>query len=99
MEIIKYRDKSLTLEGLEVTMSRLEVYHPLQPTLSARRSNIEAGIGGEKKVEEVLSRYSFSIKHNVFHDLTLSAYHQRFQMDTFSLTPFYGIIFETKNIG
>lgn len=95
---IKNRDPSLTLEGLITTQNRLMAGHPMHPVLAAKQSSVEAGIGGEERVADVLQGHSFLFKNHIFHDLSPSVY-ERFQMDTFAMTPGFGVVFEVKNIG
>jgi len=95
---IKERDISLTLEGLIAAQQRLAVSHPKHPVLAAKRGAVEAGIGGEERVAEVLRRHSFPFEHHIFHDLSPSS-DEKFQIDTFGLTPWYGVMLEVKNIG
>ncbi|WHZ03105.1 nuclease-related domain-containing protein [Neobacillus sp. YX16] len=94
---MKERSDSLTLKGLIAAQSRLSTTHPMVSTLASKQSIIEAGIGGEQRVAEVLQKYRFPFKNNIFHDLSLSS-DTHFQMDHFFKTPYFGIIFETKNM-
>ncbi|WP_342433690.1 nuclease-related domain-containing protein [Neobacillus sp. FSL H8-0543] len=93
----KDRDDSLSLQGLIATQSRLSVQHAIAPILATKQAAVEAGIGGEERVAEVLRSYTFPIKNTIFHDLSLSS-DSTFQMDHFFKTPYYGVILETKNI-
>lgn len=95
---IKSRDHSLTLEGLLAAQNRLSAGHPIVPVLAAKQASVEAGIGGEERVAEIFRKHSFPFEHHTFHDLSPSA-DERFQIDTFCLTPWYGGILEVKNIG
>ncbi|MFS0774582.1 nuclease-related domain-containing protein [Neobacillus sp. 3P2-tot-E-2] len=92
---MKERSDSLTLQGLIAAQSRLK--NPIVSTLASKQSIIEAGIGGEQRVAEVLQRYTFSFKNNIFHDLSLSS-DSYFQIDHLLKTPYYGVILETKNL-
>ena len=93
---IKSRDPSLKLEGLISSQGRLPAGHPLLPVLAGYQSSVEAGIGGEDRVAEVLRTSSFSFDHHIFHDLSPTS---DFQMDTFLLSPRFGVVLEVKNIG
>lgn len=95
---MKARSDSLTLKGLIAAQSRLAAHHPIVPVLSAKQASVEAGIGGEERVAEVLRRYTFPFENNIFHDLSLSS-DSTFQIDHFIKTPYFGVILETKNIG
>lgn len=95
---MKARSDSLTLRGLIAAQSRLATQHPIVPVLSAKQASVEAGIGGEERVAEVLRRYTFPFENNIFHDLSLSS-NSTFQMDHFIKTPYFGVVLETKNIG
>jgi hypothetical protein len=95
---IKSRDPSLTLEGLIYAQSRLAPGHSTLPVLAAKQASVEAGIGGEERVAEVFRTSFFSFDQHTFHDLSPSS-REKFQMDTFVMTPWFGAIFEVKNIG
>ncbi|MFP7298498.1 nuclease-related domain-containing protein [Neobacillus niacini] len=94
---MKERSDSLTLKGLIAAQGRLPAAHPMFSTLLSKQQSIEAGIGGEQRVAEVLQKYRFPFKNNIFHDLSLSS-DTYFQMDHFFKTPHFGVIFETKNL-
>lgn len=93
---LKSRDPSLKLEGLVSAQQRLSAGHSILPVLAAKQSALEAGIGGEDRVAEVLRKYSFSFDTHIFHDLSPTS---DFQMDTFTLSPWFGAVLEVKNIG
>lgn len=95
---IKNRDFPLKLEGLVAAQSRLSAGHPMLPVLAGKQSSLEAGIGGEDRVAEVLQRSSFSFNHSIYNDLSLSG-EEKSQIDTHYLTPWYGLVLEVKNIG
>ncbi|MEH7481745.1 nuclease-related domain-containing protein [Neobacillus drentensis] len=88
----------MTLEGLIAAQQRLSAGHSLQPVLAAKRASVEAGIGGEERVAEVFRKHPFPAEHHIFHDLS-PAWSENFQMDTFGLTPWGGVVLEVKNIG
>ncbi|WP_256989019.1 NERD domain-containing protein [Bacillus sp. EB106-08-02-XG196] len=94
---MKERSDSLTLKGLIAAQSRLSKTHPMISTLASKQSSIEAGIGGEQRVAEVLQKYRFPFKNNIFHDLSLSS-DTYFQMDHLFKTPHFVLILETKNM-
>jgi len=94
---MKERSDSLTLKGLIAAQNRLTNTHPTVSILSSKQSIIEAGIGGEQQVAEVLQRYTFPFKNNTFHDLSLSS-DTYFQIDHLLKTPHYGVVLETKNL-
>lgn len=93
----KERSDSLTLKGLISAQSRMDANHPTMAVLSSKQSIIEAGIGGEQQVAEVLGRYKLPFRNNIFHDLSLSS-DSYFQIDHLLKTPNYGVILETKNM-
>ncbi|MBI0578212.1 NERD domain-containing protein [Neobacillus cucumis] len=68
------------------------------PVLSGKQASVEAGIAGEERVAELFRKHLFSFEHQIFHDLSPSS-NDRFQMDTYFMTPSYGLVLETKNIG
>lgn len=94
---MKERSDSLTLKGLIAAQSRLSFEHPTVSVLALKQSIIEAGIGGEQQVAEVLQRYTFPFKNSILHDLSLSS-ETYFQIDHFLKTPHYGVVLETKNL-
>jgi hypothetical protein len=95
---IKDRDVSLKLEGLISAQQRLSAGHSLQPVLAAKQGAVEAGIGGEERVAQIFRKHPFSPEHHTFHDLS-PAWGERFQIDTFALAPWHGVVLEVKNIG
>jgi len=95
---IKSRDPSLKLEGLVSAQCRLPAGHPILPVLAGKQASVEAGIGGEDRVAEFLRKVSFSFDHHIFHDLSPSS-DENFQMDTFTLNCWFGVVLEVKNIG
>jgi len=56
--LIKSRDPSLKLEGLLSAQCRLPKGHSILSILAAKQSSVEAGIGGEERVAEVLQKYT-----------------------------------------
>jgi hypothetical protein len=94
---IKDRDVSLTLEGIVSAQQRLSVGHSIQPVLAAKRASVEAGIGGEERIAQILRKHPFSFEHHIFHDLS-PAWSDNFQIDTFAMTPRFGVVLEVKNI-
>lgn len=95
--IKKHRSPSLLLEGITATQNRLDENHHILPILIAKQSSIQAGIGGEERVQYALCKHSFPMNYHFYYDLTLFAT-SKFQLDSFLLTPYYGLIFEVKNI-
>lgn len=85
------------LEGLEAALRRLPSHHDAIPALRSKHAAVKAGFGGEQELDKVFEGYAFSMKHGIFHDLSLasSAY---FQVDTLFITPWYAVLFEVKNI-
>lgn len=71
--------------------------HEAFPLLDAKAFSLEAGISGEKKLAEVLRKHTFPFDHHIIYDLSLKSESQ-FQIDSLFLTPYYGVIFEVKNI-
>ncbi|MFB3163711.1 nuclease-related domain-containing protein [Neobacillus sp. 179-J 1A1 HS] len=94
---MKERSDSLTLMGLIAAQSRLPDKHPMISVIASKQSILEAGIGGEQQVADVLGRYRFPFRNNIFHDLSLSS-DTYFQIDHLSKTPHYGVVLETKNL-
>ncbi|WP_223820852.1 nuclease-related domain-containing protein [Bacillus sp. S3] len=95
---LKNRDYSLKLAGLQAAGPRLSSGHPIQSVLAAKQAQIEAGIGGEERVAEVLRNKTLLFDNHILHDVSPSS-DEKFQMDTNVLTPWYVVILEVKNIG
>jgi hypothetical protein len=95
--IKKFRSPNLLLQGLIAAQNRLNINHPIHTLLSSNQSSIQAGIGGEERVESELRKHTFSMDHHIFYDLSLFST-CLFQMDALFLTRYYAIIFEAKNI-
>lgn len=95
--IIKNRDRSLKLEGVVFAQKRLRPGHSLLPVLEEKQRTLEAGIRGEERVAEIFRKHSFSFDNHVFHDLSPTG-DEKFQMDSVVLTPWYGVVFDAKNI-
>jgi hypothetical protein len=93
----KVRSPNLQLQGLIAAQRRLLSTHPSVPLISSNQSSLQAGIGGEDRVANELSKHTFSMENFIFHDLSLY-YYSKYQMDTFFLTRYYAIIFEVKNL-
>lgn len=78
-------------------MRRLPSHHVAIPALRSKHAAVQAGFGGEQELDKVFESYAFSMKHGIFHDLSLvSSTH--FQVDTLFITPSYAVLFEVKNI-
>ncbi|MCM3636287.1 NERD domain-containing protein [Sporosarcina luteola] len=72
-------------------------HHEAIPVLRSKYAAVQAGFGGEQELDKVLEDYDFSMKHGIFHDLSLlSSTH--FQIDSLFITPSYAVLFEVKNI-
>lgn len=95
---MKNRDRSLKLEGLRSAQNRLSSGHPVITLLSSKQASIEAGRGGEERVAEVLRNHPFPFDNHIFHDLSPSS-DEKFQIDSYVMTPWYGVVLEVKNIG
>jgi rubredoxin len=87
----------LTLDGLLFAQNRLSAGHPAQLLLAAKQASVEAGIGEEERVAEIFRKHPFPFEHHIFHDLSPSL-DDKFQIDTFCLIPWHGVILEVKNI-
>ena len=88
---------SLTREGIISAQNRLSCSHSILPLLSSKQASLEAGIGGEERVAETFRKHPFSFEHRIFHDLSPSS-DEKFQNDSWFMTPSYGVVFEVKNI-
>ncbi|VEF48625.1 nerd domain-containing protein [Bacillus freudenreichii] len=85
------------MAGIQASIKRLHPKHEAIPILSAKEFSLEAGIAGEAKLAEVLSKHSFPFEHRILHDLSLFSA-SSFQIDSLFVTRFYSIAFEVKNI-
>lgn len=78
-------------------MRRLPSQHEAIPVLRSKHAAVQAGFGGEQELDKVFESYAFSMKHGIFHDLSLAS-STYFQVDTLFITPWYAVLFEVKNI-
>ncbi|MCG7343625.1 NERD domain-containing protein [Sporosarcina sp. ACRSL] len=78
-------------------MRRLPSYHEAIPVLRSKHVAVQAGFGGEQELDKVFESYAFSMKHGIFHDLSLAS-STYFQVNTLFITPWYAVLFEVKNI-
>lgn len=85
------------MEGLEAAIRRLPSHHEAIPALRAKHAAVQAGFGGEQELDKVFESYAFSMKHGIFHDLSLMS-STHFQIDSLFITPSYAVLFEVKNI-
>jgi hypothetical protein len=85
------------LEGLEAAIRRLPGHHEAIPALRSKQAAVQAGFGGEQELDKVFESYAFSMKHGIFHDLSLAS-STYFQVDTLFITPWFAVLFEVKNI-
>ncbi|EKN69260.1 hypothetical protein BABA_11116 [Neobacillus bataviensis LMG 21833] len=67
------------------------------PILASKQASLEAGIGGEERVAEVLRNHPLPFENRIIHDVSPTA-DEKFQMDTNMLTPWYVSMLEVKNI-
>lgn len=78
-------------------MRRLPSQHEAIPVMRSKHAAVQAGFGGEQELDKVFESYAFSMKHGIFHDLSLAS-STYFQVDTLFITPWYAVLFEVKNI-
>ncbi|MFS0690156.1 NERD domain-containing protein [Sporosarcina sp. 179-K 8C2 HS] len=78
-------------------MRRLPSHHEAIPSLRSKHAAVQAGFGGEQELDKIFESYSFTMKHGIFHDLSLAS-STYFQVDTLFITPWYAVLFEVKNI-
>jgi hypothetical protein len=93
----KSRSPNLQLEAYNAALIRLSELHPIVPILSSQQSSLQAGIGGEERVAQELSRHTFLMDYHIFYDLSL-LYTSLYQMDVLFLTRYYLLLLEVKNI-
>ncbi|GIN74765.1 nuclease [Bacillus sp. J14TS2] len=94
---MKFPSESLVLQALQSTLHRLSPHHPQYPLILQKLRSKEAGIAGEKRVQDIFRKTIFPIENRVFHDLSLQT-STTFQMDSIFLTEAFATIFEVKNI-
>ncbi|MEK5036448.1 NERD domain-containing protein [Sporosarcina sp. FSL K6-3457] len=95
--IYKKRRQPSEIIGLTALLSRLKPNSLLSKEISSDLAAMRAGLGGEERLDEVLSRHAFPNEHVFLHDLSLKST-GTFQIDTLYLTPSYAVIFEVKNM-
>lgn len=94
--IMKYRDKPAKIAGYEALLKRLAPHHPKRPLIADALYNQLAGIGGEERVDELLSHFEPDYPCLIIQDLQLP---NRVQIDTLLITEECAIILEIKNLG
>lgn len=90
------RSIPLSLQQIIVVRSRIEKSHHKQPLLEKSELKSWAGYHGERAVDKQLERFA-NDKYTIFRDLNLQT-KDKFQIDTFLYTAYYGLILEIKNI-
>ena len=95
--IHKTRGQPSEIAGLTALLSRLRHNSSLREEISNDLAAVRAGLGGEERLDEVLSNHAFPTEHVFLHDLSLKST-GKFQIDTLYLTPSYAVLFEVKNM-
>lgn len=95
--IIKERKIPTNILKLEALLRRLPSNYPKRKDIEQQLARRRAGYNGEQSLDYYLS-FLDPKTYSIFHDLRLSNGSQFFQIDTFLLTPYFGIILEIKNI-
>lgn len=95
--IYKKRGQPPEIIGLTALLSRLRNNSPHREEISSDLAAARAGLGGEERLDGVLSNHTFPNGHVFLHDLSLKST-GKFQIDTLYLTPSHAVIFEVKNM-
>lgn len=94
--IMKYREQSLKLRGIQALVERLE----MAPLVLLEELRIrKAGFEGEKQFDYIMREFRPDYPYAFVHDITLKSDGIYFQIDSLCLTPFACFIFEVKNLG
>lgn len=94
--IMKYRNRPAKIAGYEALLKRLAPFHPKRTVIADTLYNQMAGIGGEERVDELLTYFEPDYPFLIIQDLQLP---NRTQIDTLLITEDCAIILEIKNLG
>lgn len=95
--IIKYRKRPAAIAGFEALSKRLPLNHPKQEVLKERINSINAGFGGEERLDHLMRHFEPDYPYLIIQDLAIST-NADFQVDTLILTQSCVILLEVKNI-
>lgn len=95
--IIKKRSNEYKYMGLELLYNRLPEEHAMKTVINTNLLSAKAGNIGERIVEDIFGKYQFPFNYRVLHDVSLIS-NGKFQLDTLFISPYYVVIFESKNI-
>ncbi len=93
--IVKYRDRSVKIAGYEALLKRLSPMHPKRSMIAEALYNDVAGIGGEERVDDVLSYFEPDYPFLIIQDLNLP---NRAQIDTLLIMEDRMILLEIKKL-
>lgn len=94
--IIKYRNRPATIAGYEALLKRLPANHKKKGMITEKLGSINAGIGGEERVDKLLSFFEPDYPYIIIEDLSLP---DQSQIDSLIITQEKIIILEIKNLG
>ncbi|WP_052131614.1 nuclease-related domain-containing protein [Planococcus sp. CAU13] len=95
--IIKNRKRPAKLAGYEALAKRLPINHPKQEVIAERINSINAGFGGEKRLDHLMRHFNPHYQYLIIQDLSIST-NVDFQIDTLLITQSCLILLEVKNI-
>lgn len=94
--IIKYRNRPAKIAGYEALLKRLPSNHVKRGLITEKLGAINAGAGGEERVDKLLSFFEPDYPYLVIQDLSLP---DQSQIDSLIITQEKIIILEIKNLG
>lgn len=95
--VVQERTTPISILKEEALLRRISPNHKKWGTIKASLEKARAGIRGEENLDYHLS-FLPQRNYHIFNDLRLIHDDKPFQLDSFVLTPHFGLIIETKNI-
>lgn len=95
--IIKYRKRPVAIAGFEALVKRLPANHPKQETFKERLNSINAGFGGEQRLDHLMKYFDPAYPYLIIQDLSIST-NVDFQVDTVLVTQSCVVLLEVKNL-
>lgn len=95
--IIKYRKRPVIISGFEALAKRLSANHLKQEVFKERINSINAGFGGEERLDHLMRYFEPEYPYLIIQDLSIST-NVEFQVDTALLTQSCVILLEVKNL-
>ncbi|TAA72895.1 nuclease-related domain-containing protein [Planococcus salinarum] len=95
--IIKHRKRPAVIAGFQALAKRLPLSHLKQEVIKERLNSINAGFGGEERLDHLMKYFDPDYPHLIIQDLPIST-NVDFQVDTLLLTQSCAILLEVKNL-